>query len=56
MMAFRFYGFPVPDFGAYGFEVHAGDERLARVPFWVVPAESMSPPGGEGSEQPGGYL
>jgi hypothetical protein len=26
------------------------------VPFWVVPAESMSPPGGEGSEQPGGYL
>ena len=45
MMAFRFYGFPVPDFGAYGFEVHAGDERLARVPFWVVPAEGMSAPG-----------
>jgi hypothetical protein len=56
MMAFRFYGFPVPDFGAYGFEVHAGDERLAREPFWVVPAEGMTPPGEGGPEAPGGYL
>jgi len=55
MMAFRFYGFPVPDFGAYGFEVHAGDERLARVPFWVVAAESMNAPD-DPSEKPGGYL
>jgi hypothetical protein len=36
---FRFYGFPVPDFGTYIFEVRHGDERLAQVPFWVVPAD-----------------
>jgi hypothetical protein len=36
---FRFYGFPVPDFGTYLFEVRAGEERLAQVPFWVVPME-----------------
>jgi hypothetical protein len=56
MMAFRFYGFPVPDFGAYLFEVHSGDERLASVRFWVVPAESMSQPGDGTSNPGGGYL
>jgi len=40
VVAFRFYGFPVPDFGTYLFEVHHGEERLAQVPFWVVPIES----------------
>lgn len=56
MMAFRFYGFPVPDFGVYVFEVHSGDERLARVPFWVVPSESREQQG-DGSHAPGeGYL
>jgi hypothetical protein len=39
--AFRFYGFPVPDFGTYLFEVHHGDRRLAQVPFWVVPADEV---------------
>jgi hypothetical protein len=39
VVAFRFYGFPVPDFGTYLFEVRHGDERLAQVPFWVVPAD-----------------
>ena len=39
---FRFYGFPVPDFGTYLFEVRLGEERLAQVPFWVVP---MATPG-----------
>jgi hypothetical protein len=39
VVAFRFYGFPVPDFGTYLFEVHHGDERLAQVPFWVVPVD-----------------
>jgi hypothetical protein len=39
VVAFRFYGFPVPDFGTYLFEVHHGSERLAQVPFWVVPAD-----------------
>ena len=37
VMTFRFYGFPVPDFGTYLFEVRLGGERLAQVPFWVVP-------------------
>jgi hypothetical protein len=58
VMAFRFYGFPVPDFGAYVFEVHAGGERLAEVPFWVVPADSQ-PVEQESTEEdrPGsGYL
>jgi hypothetical protein len=47
VVAFRFYGFPVPDFGTYLFEVHHGEERLAQVPFWVVPmdpAEADQPP------------
>jgi hypothetical protein len=39
VVAFRFYGFPVPEFGTYVFEVHHGDERLAQVPFWVVPVD-----------------
>ena len=39
VMTFRFYGFPVPDFGTYLFEVRRGDDRLAAVPFWVVPME-----------------
>jgi hypothetical protein len=41
VVAFRFYGFPVPDFGTYVFEVHQGNERLAQVPFWVVPVDQM---------------
>jgi hypothetical protein len=45
VVAFRFYGFPVPDFGTYLFEVHHGQERLAQVPFWVVPADPGSGPG-----------
>lgn len=40
VVAFRFYGFPVPDFGTYLFEVHHRQERLAQVPFWVVPADA----------------
>ena len=43
VLTFRFYGFPVPDFGTYLFEVHQGDERLAQVPFWVVPVDSQAP-------------
>jgi uncharacterized protein DUF6941 len=43
VVAFRFYGFPLPDFGAYLFEVHHLDERLAQVPFWVVPVDGDSP-------------
>jgi Family of unknown function (DUF6941) len=43
VVAFRFYGFPVPDFGTYLFEVHHGQERLAQVPFWVVPADPSPP-------------
>ena len=39
VVAFRFYGFPVPDFGTYLFEIHHGQQRLAQVPFWVVPAD-----------------
>jgi hypothetical protein len=39
IVALRFYGFPIPEFGAYLFEVHHGDERLAQVPFWVVPVD-----------------
>jgi hypothetical protein len=39
VVTFRFYGFPVPEFGTYLFEVHHGDERLAQVPFWVVPVD-----------------
>ncbi len=63
VMAFRFYGFPVPDFGTYVFEVHANDERLAQVPFWVVPVEGPDVDGEaavevDGPEEPrtGGYL
>ena len=43
IVAVRFYGFPIPDFGTYLFEVHTGEERLAQVPFWVVPVDA--PPG-----------
>src|SRR2546430_1930594 len=51
VMAFRFYGFPVPDFGTYLFEVHQGEERLAQVPFWVVPVDQRQDqePGAEPS-------
>ena len=61
VMAFRFYGFPVPDFGTYVFEVHANDERLAEVPFWVVPVDAPEGQGAaqvDGPEEPhtGGYL
>jgi len=45
VVTFRFYGFPVPDFGTYLFEVRLGEERLAQVPFWVVPVEGAVPPG-----------
>jgi hypothetical protein len=61
VLAFRFYGFPVPDFGTYHLEVSHGGETLATVPFWVVPAED-APPGlagtvGEQAELPStGYL
>ena len=41
VMAFRLFGFPVPEFGAYVFEVMTGDERLAQVPFWVVPPDAV---------------
>jgi hypothetical protein len=54
--AFRFYGFPVPDFGTYVFEVHHGPERLAQVPFWVVPVDSPEPHHhheADGPEEPG---
>ena len=40
VLTFRFYGFPLPEFGSYLFEVHHGDERLAQVPFWVVPVDA----------------
>ena len=39
VVAIRFYGFIVPDFGTYLFEIHHGDERLTQVPFWVVPLD-----------------
>jgi hypothetical protein len=45
VVAFRFYGFPVPEFGTYLFEVHHGDERLAQIPFWVVPVDGHMGPG-----------
>jgi Family of unknown function (DUF6941) len=44
VVTFRFYGFPVPDFGTYVFEVLHGDERLAQVPFWVVPVDTPPKP------------
>jgi hypothetical protein len=40
-MTLRFYGFPVPDFGTYLFEVWRGEERLAQVPFWVVALDAQ---------------
>ena len=60
VLAFRFYGFPVPDFGTYQLEVAHGEETLVAVPFWVVPTED-APPGMAGAgEQPetpsSGYL
>lgn len=48
VITFRFYGFPVPDFGTYLFEVTREGERLAQVPFWVVAADP--PPGHGGGE------
>jgi hypothetical protein len=42
VVTFRFYGFPVPDFGTYLFEVHHGEERLAQVPFWVVAVDASN--------------
>jgi hypothetical protein len=52
IVTLRFYGFPLPDFGTYLFEVHHGDERLAQVPFWVVPVDAdASPPQGGFLEQ-----
>jgi hypothetical protein len=53
VVAFRFYGFPVPDFGTYLFEVHHEEDRLAQVPFWVVPLETQAPsPPSESPEPP----
>jgi hypothetical protein len=49
VVTFRFYGFPVPDFGTYVFEVRQGGERLAEVPFWVVPME-VAPGGASGAD------
>ena len=46
VLTFRFYGFPLPEFGTYLFEVHHVDERLAQVPFWVVPVDAA--PEGQG--------
>jgi len=43
VMTLRFYGFPVPDFGTYLFEVWLGEERLAQVPFWVVALDTQEP-------------
>jgi uncharacterized protein DUF6941 len=43
VMALRFFGFLVPDFGTYLFEVHHDDERLTQVPFWVVPVDQAPP-------------
>jgi Family of unknown function (DUF6941) len=43
VVAFRMYGFPVPDFGTYLFEVSHGEERLAQVPFWVVAVDAPTP-------------
>jgi hypothetical protein len=52
--AFRFYGFPVPDFGTYVFQVLQAGEVLAQVPFWVVSMETShqgeAPSGHGGSE------
>jgi len=61
ILAFRFYGFPVPDFGTYHLEVSHGEETLAAVPFWVIPAEDapagMTGIAGEQAEVPStGYL
>jgi hypothetical protein len=44
VVTLRFYGFPLPDYGTYLFEVHHGGERLAQVPFWVVPADTEASP------------
>jgi hypothetical protein len=52
VVTFRFYGFPVPDFGTYLFEVRLGEERLAQVPFWVVAADP-GPDGSMGELSPG---
>lgn len=48
VVTFRFYGFPVPDFGTYLFEVYQADRRLAQVPFWVVPSDSGPGPPRQG--------
>jgi hypothetical protein len=44
VVAFRFYGFPVPEFGTYLFEVRHGEDRMAQVPFWVVPVDGPGSP------------
>lgn len=56
VMTFRFYGFPLPEFGTYHFDVHRGDERLARVPFWVVPVDQQQPGAGAEAGEERGYL
>jgi len=48
VVTFRFYGFPVPEFGTYLFEVLHEEERLAQVPFWVMPAEAGQGPTPDG--------
>jgi uncharacterized protein DUF6941 len=52
VLAFKFFGFPVPEFGTYVFEVRQGDERLATVPFWVTPMELPEPESEQGPETP----
>ncbi len=40
VLAFKFFGFPVPDFGVYLFEIRGPEgSPMAQVPFWVVPME-----------------
>jgi hypothetical protein len=51
---FRFYGFPVPDFGTYLFEVLHGRDRLAQVPFWVLPVDEE--PGQDGATSQDQFL
>jgi hypothetical protein len=59
VMTFRLFGLPVPEFGGYRFRVASGEQELASVPFWVVPADAFPQgvPGQatESAERPG-YL